>query len=449
MVGTVAAALVPLPLAQAVRRHPAGALERHCGVAFAVFVSLALGCAAALVCGGLALGFAGPDVAFAVAGSCLAVCALVPVWGRLQGEGRFPRYAGLTVAEVGIRLVISVGAALLGAGAAGALGGFAAGSVAVLVLAGGPVRREFRWRPDVLAEHARWGETGQIALIQLVLSILVAADILAAAFSPDPATAVAGYQAVSTLAKAPVYVAAGTVLVVFPLLRAGGPSATEALRAALTSFRRIALLAAALLATVPATVAALVLPVMYLPALQALPWLAVAGLMWSTTIVLAVLLVATGRARRGRAGLAVAAGLLAIGLGAGHALAGVDGLAVGAAVSATCAGATLALLAAPVLPVGTVRATATDVVAAGLGLVVLAAVRPVGLLWLVLAALGGAAVLRLLLRPPASGTARTAGVDGERLEILHLGFEDPAMPGSGVARSVRTRSGGVSPGRTT
>ena len=106
VVGTVAAALVPLPLAQAVRRHAPGAVERHAGVAFAVFVSLALGCAAALVCGGLALGFAGPDVALAVAGSCLAVCALVPVWGRLQGEGRFPRYAGLTVAEVGIRLVI-------------------------------------------------------------------------------------------------------------------------------------------------------------------------------------------------------------------------------------------------------------------------------------------------------------------------------------------------------
>ena len=125
----------------------------------------------------------------------------------------------------------------------------------------------------------------------------------------------------STLAKAPVYVAAGTVLVVFPLLRAGGPGAAEALRAALTSFRRIALLAAALLATVPAAVAALVLPAVYLPALRALPWLAVAGLGWSTTIVLAVLLVAAGRGRRGGAGLAVAAGLLATGLVAGHALA--------------------------------------------------------------------------------------------------------------------------------
>ena len=47
-------------------------------------------------------------------------------------------------------------------------------------------------------------------------------------------------------------------------------------------------------------------------------------------------------------------------------------------------------------------------------------------------------MLRLLLRPPASGAGRIgARGDGERLEILHLGFEDPAMPGSGGG-SVRT-----------
>ena len=34
------------------------------------------------------------DVALAVAGSSLAVCALVPVWGRLQGEGRYPPLRG-------------------------------------------------------------------------------------------------------------------------------------------------------------------------------------------------------------------------------------------------------------------------------------------------------------------------------------------------------------------
>ena len=248
----------------------------------------------------------------------------------------------------------------------------------------------------------------------------------------------AGFQALATLAKGPVYVASGTVLVAFPLLRAGGPGAAEALRGALLSFRRIALLAASVLATVPVAVAGAVLPEMYLPALAALPWLALAGLGHSTTIVAATLLVAGRQERRSRAGLAVAAVLLAVGLATGHALAGVDGLAVGAAVAALAGGLLLAALAAPLLPPGFVRATGTDVAVAGLGLGVLVAVRPVGLLWLATAGAASAGVLRLLLRTPVSRAARSRipAADG-RLTILHLGFEDPAMPGAGGG-SLRT-----------
>ena len=158
---------------------------------------------AAAVTGGLALGFAGPGVALAVAGSAVLVCALVPVWGWLQGEGRFVVYAGLSVGEVGIRMATSAGMVAMGAGAAGALGGFAAGSATVLALAAAPLCRDLGWRRDVLTQRARWGETGQIALVQVVLSVLVAADVLAVAFSHEGAVAVAGYQALSTVAKAP------------------------------------------------------------------------------------------------------------------------------------------------------------------------------------------------------------------------------------------------------
>ena len=414
VVGTAAAALVPLPLAQAVRRHPPGTDGRRAAVAFAVFLSLAVGGVAAVVTGAVALAFAGPAVALAVAASAVAVCAVVPVWGRLQGEGRFPVYAGLTVGEVGVRLVASAAAVATGAGAAGALGGYVAGAAAVLLVAAGPVLRDVGWRGDVLTQRERWGETGRIALAQVVLSTLVAADVLAAAFSPDGVVAVAGYQALSTLAKAPVYVAAGTVLVVFPVLRAAGPGAVDTLRGALLTFRRITLLAAAVLATVPVAVAAAVLPAVYLPALGALPWLALAGLGHSTTIVAATLLVAARRGRRGAVGLGTAVVLVGAGLAVGHALDGVHGLAVGAAIGALAGGLVLAVLAAPLLPPGTARTSAGDLGLAAVGLAVLVAVRPVGLLWLATACAAAAVVLRLLLRPPARRAApqeaRAAGV---------------------------------------
>lgn len=438
VVGTTVAALVPLPLAQAVRRYPRGTEDRRAATAFGAFVALMVGVVAAAVTGGLALGFAGPAVALAVAGSALAVCAVAPVWGRLQGEGRFATYAGLTVGEVGVRLAASAGVVLVGAGAAGALGGYVVGAATVLAVGAAPVVGDLVWRRDVLTQRARWGETGQIALVQVVLSVLVAADVLAAAFSPDSATAVAGYQALSTLAKAPVYVAAGTVLVVFPVLRAAGPGAAEALRGALLTFRRITLLAAAVLATVPVAIAAVVLPAVYLPALGALPWLALAGLGHSTTIVAATLLVAGRRERRGRAGLGVAVVLLATGLAVGHAVDGVTGLARGAAIAALATGLVLTALAAPLLPRGVLRATAIDVTVAAIGLAVLVAVRPSGLLWLATVAAAAAGVLRLLLRPePRVARQRAGGADGKRLEILHLGFEDPAMPGAGGG-SLRT-----------
>jgi glycosyltransferase involved in cell wall biosynthesis len=326
---------------------------------------------------------------------------------------------------------------VLGAGAAGALAGYVAGAVAVLALGTATLRRDLAWRPDVLTQRTRWEETGLIALVQLVLSTLVAADVLAAAFSRDGVTAVAGYQALSTLAKAPVYVAAGTVLVIFPLLRAGGPGAEDALRAALASFRRIALLAAVVLATVPVPVAAVVLPAAYVASLEALPWLAVAGLAYSTTIVLATLLVAARRYGHCGAGLAAASALAAAGLIVGHRLDGVAGLAVGSAIGALAGALTLTGLAIPVVPPRSARAAAVDLAVAALGLAILMAVRPVIPLWCGMTIIGTAGVLRLLLRPPAVGSIRRRGGTNERLEILHLAFEDPAMPGAGGG-SLRT-----------
>ena len=186
---------------------------------------------AAAVTGGLALGFAGAGVALAVAASAVLVLALAPAQGWLQGELRFG----------GLRRPLRA----RGRGPAGVQRGHGGrwaragrgadrvrGRVAPFVLAAGPSRcSRPRVAARVLAQRARWAETGDIALVQFVLSVLVGADVLAAA-SPCGTVAEAGFQALATLAKGPVYVAAGTVLVAFPLLRASAPAAAEALRGA-------------------------------------------------------------------------------------------------------------------------------------------------------------------------------------------------------------------------
>ena len=426
IVGIVAHALVPLPLADLVRRHARRSAGRRDAMAFAWLVSAGAGAVAAVVSGAVVATFAGAPVAIATAVASFVLFAVAPAQGWLQGELRFARYALVSVLEVAARVVFSVLAVLAGAGPAGALIGFAVGG---LVLVSGPVAmlRDLSLRPGVLRERTRWAETGDIALVQFVVSVLVGADVVLVALLGTGTVAEAGFQALATLAKGPVYVAAGTVLVVFPMLRGGG-AAEAVLRASLGSFRVLALLAAVLLATVPASLVLVVLPVEYAGSLALTPWLAAAGLGYGAVTVLATVLLAVRRYARTRAALAVAVVAMPTGLLVGWALGEVDGLAVGSAVGALVATAGMAAIAAPVLPADTAWATARDVLAAAVLLALAWSTRGVWPAWLAVALLAGLLALRAGRSDEPGGSARP---DAGRLTILHLGFEDPAMPGAG------------------
>ena len=177
IVGIVAHALVPLPLAALVRRHAHRTDARREGMAFAVLVSAAAGTVAGLLTGGIAAAFAPAHVAVATGVASLVLFTVAPAQGWLQGELRFTRYAVASILEVAVRLGFSAVAVLLGWGPAGALLGFAVGG---LVLVAGPLAmlRDVGWHPHVLREGVRWAETGDIALVQFVVSVLVGADVV-------------------------------------------------------------------------------------------------------------------------------------------------------------------------------------------------------------------------------------------------------------------------------
>src|SRR3954454_3024130 len=222
MVGTFTAALIPLPLVHAIRSHNPGTEGRRQALSFAWLVSGLAGAVAAVVTAAITAAFAPMVVVGAVALSALTLFALSPVWGWLHGELRFVRSAVLTVVEVAARVAFGAAVVLLGWGAGGALLGFVVGVRVVLAFTPRGIRADLGWRPAVLRERARWSETRDIALSQLITSTLVGADVVLIAVLGAPATEAAGYQALSTLAKAPVYVATGAVVVAFPLLRTPG-----------------------------------------------------------------------------------------------------------------------------------------------------------------------------------------------------------------------------------
>ncbi|MDT7581062.1 MAG: hypothetical protein QOK35_2326 [Pseudonocardiales bacterium] len=390
IVGIVAHALLPLPLAALVRRHGHGTAGRRDGMAFANLVSVAAGTVAGLVTGGITATFAPAHVAMATGVASLVLFSVAPAQGWLQGELRFTRYALASILEVAVRLGFSAVAVLLGWGPAGALLGFAVGG---LVLVAGPLAmlRDVAWSPHVLRDRARWAETGDIALVQFVVSVLVGADVVLVAVLGSGTNAEAGFQALATLAKGPVYVAAGTVLVAFPLLRAG---ARDVLAPALQSFTAMSLTAAVALATVPTSLVMLFLPERYVGSTTLLPVLAAAGLGYGAVTVLATVLLALRMSRRTHVALAASTILLAAGLGVGWAMDGVAGLAVGAAAGALVATLVLALLAAPALSAEIVRSTARAALVAAVLLVVLLLTASIPVLWLACAAVGGVLALR-------------------------------------------------------
>ncbi|MEJ2888071.1 glycosyltransferase family 4 protein [Actinomycetospora aeridis] len=459
--GVASAALVPLPLAHVVRAHPPGSPARRDAQTFAALVSVLIGLAVGLVLGAVVAGFAAATTALAAGVAAWSLFAIAPVWGRLQGESRFVRYAVLTVFEVAVRLGVSIGAVTAGAGAAGAVGAFAAGAAVVLLAAGSRavavasprvVERAHTRVRRVLTDRARWAETGGVAAVQLVLSGLAVVDVVvvAAADAQVGVVPAAGYQAVATLAKAPVYVAVGTALVSFPVLRAmrheDGRAAREArdrvLRDALSTFVRLAVPAAAVVATVPPVIVGLVLPPAYTPSLALLGPLAVAGLGLGATTVVATLLLAVSDGERGRLGLGLV--LAAAALGAGVALGlrdGAPGLAVGTAIGAVAGALVLVLLGASRRPragragAGLLRAALRGLLWAGVVVGALVATRHSLVGWLVAVGLVGVLVVGL---PTISGRLRAAAdPKGELrpapggLHVLHLAFEDPEMPGAG------------------
>jgi O-antigen/teichoic acid export membrane protein len=394
-VGVFAAALIPLPLTAVIRSHPSRSEERRRGVTFAWVVAAGAGLLAAVITGLVTALFAPLTVAAAVAASALVLFLCSPVWGWLYGDLLFVRKAVMTVAEACVRVLVSAGVVLLGWGAGAALTGFMAGSAIVLLSAPRVLARDLAWRPGVLRERDRWVETGDLAVAQLIVYSLVGADVVLVAVLAAHDVESAGYQALSTLAKAPVFVAAGGVSVAFPLLRGRHPDTGHILTLALRSFALLALSSAAVIATAPPAVVLLVFPDRYARSLWLLPVLAVAGVGYAVLTMLTTVMLGLRAYRRCQVGLLAAAVLMATGLASGWRIHAVSGLAVGAAAGSLSAAAALWVAAAPLLPARTTRRAAYALFLAGALAALLALAGRVPVLWVCCVLVLGVVVLRL------------------------------------------------------
>lgn len=337
---------------QTVSRFTARDAERsgsvlRAGLAVQTAVGLGLFALLQVLAGAIAAFLRDPriEAPLRVAAAIVPAYALYAVLvGYLNGRRRFERQALLDITYSTLRLALTLGAVTLGLGVFGAVAGFAAAALAILLFAAWLVAREPRPQGAFsMREFLRFG--GWLVALTLLANLLLTADLWIVKRLSDPAVANARagvYRAALTLSQLLYQMLIPIALVLFPTLATlAGSSEPGAARGVVRGALRYATLAvlpgAALIGVLGGDLLALLYGSAYREGGAWLPFLAPAYAGWTIAYLLAVALAGAGEART--AVLVLLAGLL-VQVAAGallHARFGPLGVAAGGAAGSLIA----------------------------------------------------------------------------------------------------------------
>ncbi|MGA3220279.1 MAG: glycosyltransferase [Acidimicrobiales bacterium] len=439
--GTVATASAPWVLAQEVANGRSDAERRRAAVSFCFVANLVQGVIGAGVTALIASRYAGGPVLGAVAGSVILIFAAATAIGYLQGFERFRLIATLRLAEV----VAKIGAGLFlvsrGAGAGGAIAGYAVGAAVVAGVGIVVMAPDIRLRFASTRDRHLWSRAHGILSIQAGIAVLASADLVLGSLLVSDRAHLAIYQVSLIVARVPMVLASAISIAVFSRLSVGRRSADSAgqVRAALALFAKVTVPVVVVAATLPAWLTTRIFPSEYHGIEGLLPWTAMAGGLMGAANLLSTFFQSQNRFRRPLQllgfGLVVHITALVVGLESD----GITGLAIGSAIGAGVVAALLLLEARSVWAGscrGLVRASMWGLATAAPLLVLRA--HPV--LWMAWAALGaGPPVVVTVCKRAAANPSAPANpsASAHRPRLLHLAFEDPRAPGAGGG-SVRT-----------
>ena len=273
----VASVSVPWVLAQTLVRAQSDA-ERDSAIRFAKLTSAGSGLVAAFVVGIIAIRFGNSAAALAVALSTFILFLGTTTTGWLQGYERMRALSVLFMVEnllkngAGIILVV-----VAGLGDTGALAAFGIGALAMLAWWPRTPRGTGEQRLAGLANRDLWRRAGAVAGAQGLVSLFMMVDVVLVALLPANRALAASYQASATLARIPLYIASAVGIAFFPSLArqsGGGVIVARAIR----MYTAVALPLAAVIATSPASVLAIVFPTQYSSVSAILKYTALTGL---------------------------------------------------------------------------------------------------------------------------------------------------------------------------
>jgi amino acid adenylation domain-containing protein len=431
--GTIAGAALPWVLAQEVLRAGPDRTRRRLAVSFCLFATVLQGAGAGVATCLIVVHYAHGWVLPASFAAAFMIFMGATATGFFQGQQRFRLIAVLKVSEVVVKIATGVALIALGAGASGAVVGFALGATVVVVVGVASMARDFQWSWRAVAGRHLWAATQGLMAIQVGVALLASMDVVIGSLVLGTTPALATYQAANILGRIPVFIGSALSIVVFPRLIAARRHPRAMVRESLVLYAMLCVPIALGIASMPATLVDGLFPSRYGDVGAILPWSALGGLMMGAVNLTTTYFQATGHFRRTTTlltfGVALCAGLEVSGLRLG----GVVGLAVAVAVGGAVVTAVLLREAARVWP-GVLHGTWRPCLIAVAGCLPLLLLRHHLVVWCVwVVGCGLHFCLRSLLRLTSGGTPDGSG----RPRVLHLGYEDPRRPGAGGG-SVRT-----------
>ncbi len=436
--GTVATASAPWVLAQEVANGRADPERRRAAVSFCMVANLVQGVIGAAATVMVASRYAGGPVLGAVAASVIIIFAAATAIGYLQGFERFRLIAVLRLAEVLVKIGGGLLLVSLGAGAGGAIAGYALGATVVAGVGVVVMAPDIRLRFHAVLDRDLWSRARGVLLIQAGVAILASSDVVLGSLLVRNRRELATYQVSLIVARIPAVLAGGISIAIFSRLamRRKAAQSSGQLQATFALFVTVVVPIVVIAATLPAALTARIFPHVYHGIDVLLPWTALAGGLIGASNLLTTPFQAQCRFRRTLKLLALGLVFHLIALVVGIETDGVTGLAIGSVLGA---GVVAALLLRETRSVWSGSCHGLLVAALwGLAMAApLVLLRADPVLWLAWAALavGPWAIRAVYLNATAAPPSRALG---QRPRVLHLAFEDPRRPGAGGG-SVRTR----------
>ena len=176
-----------------------------------------------------------------------------------------------------VKVGAGIGLVALGAGASGAIAGFALGAGVVAGVGLAAMAPDLEWSWSALAGRHLWASTQGLMAIQAGVAVLASMDVVIGSLIIGTQPAMATYLAANILGRVPVFIGTALSIVVFPRMIARRTHPSAVIRESMGLYLKLCLPLTLCTITLPGPITGAIFPARYGDVAAILPWSALAG----------------------------------------------------------------------------------------------------------------------------------------------------------------------------